>query len=98
VILLKVAGTKSICNGRATDLWQKDFVMQKRNFQRPCFVEVFACAAWNIWKSRNDFIFQAIPFSIDRWKVGFRSDLWLHHYRVKQALVQPLLDWLLDNL
>jgi hypothetical protein len=70
----------------------------KRSFQGPCFVEVFACAAWNIWKSRNDFIFQAIPFSIDRWKVGFRSDLWLHHYRVKQALVQPLLDWLLDNL
>jgi hypothetical protein len=28
--------------------------------------------------------------------VGFQSDLWLHHYRVKQTVVQPLLDWLLE--
>jgi hypothetical protein len=68
----------------------------KNNFQGPCFVEIFACAAWNIWKTRNDFIFQAIPFSLGRWKVGFQSDHWLHQYRVKQSAVQPLLGWLLD--
>jgi hypothetical protein len=67
----------------------------KNNFQGPCFVEIFACAVWNIWKARNEFIFQDIPFSLGRWKVGFQSDLWLHHYRVKQSLVQPLLDWIL---
>jgi hypothetical protein len=68
----------------------------KTNFQGPCFVEIFACAAWNIWKSRNDFIFQAIPFSLERWKIGFQNDLWLHHFRVKQTSVQPLLGWLVD--
>jgi hypothetical protein len=70
----------------------------KNNFQGPCFVKIFACAAWNIWKSRNDFIFQAIPFSLARWKVGFQNDIWLHHYRVKQSAVQPLLGWILDTL
>jgi hypothetical protein len=68
----------------------------KTNFQGPCFVEIFACAAWNIWKSRNDFIFQAIPFSLERWKIGFQNDLWLHHFRVKQTSVHPLLGWLVD--
>jgi hypothetical protein len=27
--------------------------------------------------------------------VGFQSDLWLHHFRVKHTVVQPLLDWIL---
>jgi hypothetical protein len=68
----------------------------KNNFQGPRFVENFACSAWKIWKSWNDFIFQAIPFSLERWKVGFQNDLWLYQYRVKQTSVQPLLVWLLD--
>jgi hypothetical protein len=33
---------------------------------------------------------------LERWKVGFKNDLWLYQYRVKQTSVQPLLVWLLD--
>jgi hypothetical protein len=74
---------------------EQGFWEVKNNFLGPCFVEVFACATWNIWKARNDFIFQAIPFSLGRWKVGFQSDMWLHHFRVKHTVVQPLLDCIL---
>lgn len=29
-------------------------------FNGPCFVEIFSCASWNIWKERNNFIFKGI--------------------------------------
>jgi hypothetical protein len=29
-----------------------------------------------------------------RWKVCFQSDLLLHRYRVKEASVQPLVEWI----
>jgi hypothetical protein len=32
------------------------------------------------------------------WKVRFKSDLLLHQFRVKAALVQPLLDWAINIL
>jgi hypothetical protein len=31
-------------------------LLAKSNFIGPCFFEIFACAAWNIWKVRNDLI------------------------------------------
>jgi hypothetical protein len=58
-------------------------------------MEVVACAAWNIWRVRNDFIFQDQASSFGQWRVGFSSDLMLHQFKVKGALVQPLIDWLL---
>jgi hypothetical protein len=70
------------------------FDAAKANFTGPCFFEVFACATWNIWKTRNDRIFKHIPASLDRWKTGFQNDLLLHRYRVKTAKVQPLVEWL----
>jgi hypothetical protein len=51
------------------------FLLAKRDFSGPGFVETFACAAWNIWKSRNDRIFNALPASLARWKIGFQNDL-----------------------
>ena len=70
------------------------FAQAKSSFVGPCFMEVVACAAWNIWK-RNDLIFQGQHASFGRWRVRFQSDLLLHRFRVKSALVQPLVDWLL---
>jgi hypothetical protein len=72
------------------------FLLAKNNFTGPCFVETFACAAWNIWKSRNDIIFNGVPASLARWKIRFQNDLFLHKFRVKAASVQPLVDWLRD--
>jgi hypothetical protein len=71
-------------------------LLQARSmFKGPCFMEIFTCAAWNIWKERNEYIFKNQPPSMARWKVKFRSDLLLHKYRVKAAMVQPLMDWVL---
>jgi hypothetical protein len=33
-------------------------VTAKQSFNGPCFMEVLACATWNIWKEGNEFIFQ----------------------------------------
>jgi hypothetical protein len=67
-------------------------LMAKQSFVGPCFMEVFACVAWNIWKTRNDLIFQNHSVSFGRWRVRFRHDLMLHQFKVKAALVQPLID------
>jgi hypothetical protein len=66
----------------------------KTMFAGPCFMEVFVCAAWNIWKDRNDLIFKTREANIARWNVRFQHDLQLHRYRIKHSLVQPLLDWI----
>ena len=66
------------------------------SFNGACFLEIFACAVWNIWKVRNELIFQNIQPSHGRWKGKFRADLLLHQFRVKKALVLPLLQWISD--
>jgi hypothetical protein len=73
---------------------KQNFVAARSSFSGPCFFEVFACAAWNIWKARNDLVFNNIPSSLARWKVGFQSDLLLHRYKVKQVVIQPLVAWI----
>uniref|UniRef100_A0ACD5WUQ5 Uncharacterized protein n=1 Tax=Avena sativa TaxID=4498 RepID=A0ACD5WUQ5_AVESA len=69
------------------------FLIAKGEFEGPCFMEIVVCAAWNIWKERNELIFQGKVPSFSRWKVRFQHDLLLHQFRVKQSVVQPLLDW-----
>jgi hypothetical protein len=60
-------------------------------------MEIMGCAAWNIWKVRNNVIFEGRSATIDRWKVRVQGDILLHRYKVKSALVQPLIDWLLET-
>jgi hypothetical protein len=73
-------------------------MMAKAAFTGPCFFEVFACAAWNIWKIRNELIFNHVPIAVARWKVCFQSDFLLHQYRVKATKVQPLVEWIASSL
>ena len=68
----------------------------RSTFVGPCFMEIFACVTWNIWKERNEFIFRFVMPSFSHWRVRFRSDILLHRYRVKPSLVQPLVDWVLS--
>jgi hypothetical protein len=71
-------------------------LLAKQHFTCPCFMEVLVYATWNIWKVRNDLLFQEQASSVEHWKVRFHSDLMLHQYKVKAALVQPRIDWLLS--
>jgi hypothetical protein len=76
--------------------FSENYVTARSAFGGPCFMEVFACAMWNIWRVRNEFIFEHKPSFFGRWKVCFQGDLLLHKYKVKAALVQPLVEWLLS--
>jgi hypothetical protein len=51
--------------------FSKGFVSAIPTFLDPCFMEVFSCATWNIWRIQNDFISKDMPVSYNRWKVGF---------------------------
>jgi hypothetical protein len=54
--------------------------------------------SWKLWRVLAgtfgrfgmSLFFYRRPCSLNRWRVGFQSDLHLHSYRVKTALVQPL--------
>jgi hypothetical protein len=77
---------------------QDRILLAHNQFTGPCFTEILACATWNIWKERNDFIFRGQDPSFPRWRVRFSSDLSLHKYKIKENLVQPLADWIQECL
>jgi hypothetical protein len=52
-------------------LFSEKFMAARAAFEGSCFMEIVACAVWNIWRSRNDFIFKGVPISFNRWKVSF---------------------------
>lgn len=68
-------------------------LLAARNFRGVCFFEIISSVAWNIWKERNDFIFNSIVPSHVSWKRRTKQDILLHQYRVKSVLVQKLVDW-----
>lgn len=55
---------------------------------------IFICAAWHIWKQRNDFIFDRNHPSSHWWLVNFKQDLLTHILRVKEANRIAILEWL----
>jgi hypothetical protein len=71
-------------------IWNMDlqftdqFLQARRAFTGPCFMEVMACVAWNIWKERNAFIFQGKQPSYGHWRVRFQHVM-LHQFRVKTS-------------
>jgi hypothetical protein len=73
------------------------FISARASFAGSCFMELFSCVTWNIWKERNDFIFKHKPPSLARWKVKTQSDILLHRYRIKPTLIQPLVDWVFQT-
>jgi hypothetical protein len=50
---------------------------------------IAVCAAWNIWKERNGFIFENQDPSFSRWKILFK-DIQLTLNRVKIKHKEPL--------
>ena len=52
----------------------------------PLFQEVMILAAWNIWKTRNNLLFEGIPPSTQGWCDLFKCDILLLILRVKPTL------------
>jgi hypothetical protein len=47
-------------------------------------MEVLMIGAWNIWKERNQLLFEGIAPSVISWKTRFRSDFKLLVHRTKE--------------
>ena len=56
----------------------------KVRWARPMFLEVFAVAAWEIWKERNDKHFRGIKPSYESWRSRFKQDFAMLVHRSKQ--------------
>src|SRR3954467_15879276 len=63
----------------------------------PLFQEIMILAAWNIWKTRNNVLFEGIPPSTQGWCDLFKCDILLLSLRVKPALAS-FLHSLISNL
>jgi hypothetical protein len=60
----------------------------------PCFTEVTLIAAWELWKVRNDKIFQRRDPSLILWFVNFKSQCLLQSVRFKVDLRSTFCVWL----
>jgi hypothetical protein len=64
-----------------------DIVYDAKNLWTwPMFIEVFMVGAWNIWKERNNMLFNRITPSLSSWKARFKCDFQLLIYRTKPEL------------
>lgn len=62
----------------------------------PLFQEFMILDAWNIWKTRNNLLFEGIPPSTQGWCDLFKSDILLLSLRVKPTLDSFLLSVIYD--
>ena len=62
----------------------------------PLFQEILILAAWNIWKTRNNLLFEGIPPSTQGWCDLFKSDILLLSLRVRPTLASFLLSVISD--
>lgn len=59
----------------------------------PLFQDILILAAWNIWKVRNNKLFEGIIPTIQSWSSLLRSDLNLLRLRVKSHLADFILSF-----
>lgn len=62
-------------------------------WSRPMFMEVFAVAAWGIWKERNDKVFREILPTHNSWLSRFKTDFAMLVHRTKQNLEPFILNF-----
>jgi hypothetical protein len=58
----------------------------KSQWTGPMFMEIFIVAAWNIWKERNNLLFNNVTPHVDSWKRRFKSDFSMLVHRTKETL------------
>lgn len=70
------------------------FADMKQKLHVPFHMEIIILAAWAIWITRNNFIFQNINLTINRWHDTFLQELQWLRYRVKQKHAREFCNWL----
>jgi hypothetical protein len=71
--------------------------VNRSSWGKPLFMEIFMLAAWNIWKLRNNMVFNGIKPELDVWKEKFGSDAKLLIHRTKPELHSYIIS-LVDSL
>ncbi|KAI5000949.1 hypothetical protein ZWY2020_010908 [Hordeum vulgare] len=61
-------------------------IRAKEIYSGRLFFEIFTITAWNIWKERNNFIFNQINPTYNAWLERSKSDLSCLRYRVSTDL------------
>jgi hypothetical protein len=56
----------------------------RRIWRKPMYMETFMIGAWNIWKERNQLLFEGITPLVNSWKAKFRNDFKLLVHRTKE--------------
>jgi hypothetical protein len=64
------------------------------DFAKPFFMEVVILTCWNIWKRRNEKIFQYQRPSFQGWKRGFVHDIPMLVHRIKRKHLDDLVAWI----
>jgi hypothetical protein len=80
----------------ASDFFQM-LIQAKQQFSNPYFMEIFIIAAWQIWKQRNNFIFDRGRPSLDSWKSSFTEEARLQAHRFCEAK-RPAFLFCIDSL
>jgi hypothetical protein len=57
----------------------------RQSFNYDFFMEVFIIGPWQIWKERNNLIFNRANPSFNSWKIGFLDEATLQSNRMKDA-------------
>jgi hypothetical protein len=67
-------------------------------FSHKFSMEIFIIATWQIWKQRNDMIFENRPASFNSWKRNFREECCNQALRMKDTARNPFLVWVYNPL
>jgi hypothetical protein len=69
----------------------------KTQWTDPMFMEVFIVGAWNIWKERNNMLFNNFTPNLESWKRRFKEDFGLLVHRTKEGL-HPFISSIISRL
>jgi hypothetical protein len=58
----------------------------KITWQGPLYMEILMLSSWNIWKERNNLLFDGIIPTVASWKTRLKTDLSLLVHRIKSEL------------
>jgi hypothetical protein len=88
----EAAKNRMLFNGNRLDIIEQG----RRMWSKPIFMETMMVGAWNIWKERNQMLFEGIVPSVNSWKARFKSAFKLLVHRTKDKY-HPFISEVVEN-
>ena len=82
---------------RGTSVYE-DTILATQLLPKQFVVEILILGCWNIWIQRNNFVFRALPHSIQSWRYHLKNDLKLLRHKIKQKFTVRFSQWIDHNL